>query len=98
MNSEEAISKSSHLIAIINEDFLKKEKNLEACNYAEAKNILKYAVVKKGIDWSRFENYTWRKIYFFTSRDEFKEIYRDITRDAKYYNALQSFKEGNNEK
>ena len=57
----------------------------EQCEVAEDLKIKPmYAIVKKGIDWSKFKGLPWRKIFFYEKDIEITNAMNEIRQDLKY--------------
>jgi hypothetical protein len=44
-----------------------------------------YAIIKEGVDWSQFQKFSWRLIWFFKDEKEFDKAWKEMTTDANYF-------------
>jgi len=83
-----AIMKPSAFVAIIGDNYVKKEKNYEVCKTVETYQIPMYAVVISGTKWEKFKDFPWRKVIYISSVKELRKSMEDIKKDIEFYYAV----------
>ncbi len=84
------IKKSEAFVAFITKAFVARpEKRYAECKMAEKLNKPMYAIVEKGIDWSSFQKFGWRKIYYYEIKPS-ESIVKDIEKDLKWFKQIRS--------
>lgn len=83
------LKRSDGFIALITEAFVsQQEQKYAECKMAEELNKPMYAIVKKGIDWSIFQTFQWRKIYYYEGTKPSEAIAKAIQKDLKWYKSI----------
>ena len=82
------IKKSDAFVALITTAFVAHpEKRYAECKMAKELNKPMYVIVKKGIDWSLFQTFEWRKIFYYEDKPS-ESIVKDIEKDLKWYRSI----------
>ena len=80
------IKRSDGFIALITKAFVSQhEQKYAECKIAEEQNKPMYAIVEKGIDWSIFRSFQWRKIFYYEGTKPPERIAKDIQEDLQWY-------------
>lgn len=90
-NEKQIIDKREAFIAIIMPGFIEDHSKYEACVYAEKKGKLMYAVIQEEIDWDKFKNFDWRKIFYtwLITDDLINSIVSEIKKDISFYTTVK---------
>ena len=88
-------------IAVITNKFLANSiRFLKICESVEESNIQAtlndktndikpmYAIIKQGVDWHDFEKFSWRKIWFFDTEQEFDRVWDEMQGDVRFWNMI----------
>ena len=47
-----------------------------------------YAIVKEGVDWRLFRDFSWRKVFYFNNEIEFDKAWDKMQEDVKWWKLL----------
>ena len=87
MSEEEkhVIDTSSVFLAMVMPNFVKDPSKYEACTYAKNKGKLMYVIVEDDVDWEKFKDFNWRKIYYTwkVTQDLIDMVVKEIREDIK---------------
>lgn len=79
-------------VAVITPEFIRlKEKKMKECHDAVEANIPMYAIVQKGTKWAEFEQFPWRKVFFFSDYSSLESLFIRIKGDLDNYKTVQEF-------
>jgi len=80
--------KSNGFIAVITPSFLQEKHHIMECKQAEKLNLPMYAVITKGTTIGEYENFSWRKKYYFKTEQDINNIMLEIKRDLQWFKGL----------
>ena len=79
-------------IAHITEEISHQEKYVQLLRIAEKENQPMYVIIKEGVDWSKYQQFPWRKIYYYEYTWELTWALGDILEDYKMFKAIKKVK------
>ena len=84
---KQIIDSSTVFIATICKYFVKDPSKYEACKYAERADKLLYAIVEDDVDWEKFKEFDWRKIYhtWKVTKELIDMVTEEIKEDLKFF-------------
>ncbi len=84
---KQVIDTSEVFLAMIMPNFVKDPSKYESCRYAKSKGKLMYAIVEDDVDWSKFKDFDWRKIYhtWKVTGELIAMIVKEIREDIKFF-------------
>jgi len=88
--NERVLANSEKYLQIVNEV---NDDNIRASNEGKKDNMKPmYLFIKKDIDWTKFKQFDWRKIYYFDTEEEFDKNWDDMTKDMDLWRQIQKQK------
>ena len=89
-STEARVKKAAGFIALITKAFIEQSKQKYAeCKLAEELNKPMYAVVEKGIEWTLFKTFGWRKIFYYEDKPP-ESIAKEIEEDLRWFKQIRN--------